>query len=106
MANPRGQQRDKPFRDALRIEIAAAGEDHKALRQVAFALLEKASGGDIPAIKEIADRLDGKVPQAIIGGDEGDNPVQLAMIERRIVDANLNNPDSTSIQAATDAKPV
>jgi hypothetical protein len=37
----RGQQRDKPFQDALRMEIAAAGEDLKALRKVAKALLAK-----------------------------------------------------------------
>ena len=73
MANPRGQQRDKPFRDALRMEIAAAGEDHKALRLVASALIAKASEGDVPAIKEIADRLDGKVAQSIVGEDEDGN---------------------------------
>jgi hypothetical protein len=70
MANPRGQQRDKPFRDALRMEIASAGEDHKMLRFVASALIGKAAMGDVAAIKEIADRLDGKVPQAIGGSDE------------------------------------
>ena len=73
MANPRGQQRDKPFRDALRMEIADAGEDHKALRQVARALISKASEGDVPAIKEVADRLDGKVAQTIAGEDENGN---------------------------------
>jgi hypothetical protein len=56
MANPRGQQRDKPFRDALRMEIAAAGAGMKALRKIACALIEKAESGDIAAIKEIADR--------------------------------------------------
>ena len=75
MANPRGQQRDKPFRDALRMEIADAGEDRKELREVARALISKGKAGDVQAIKEIGDRLDGKVPQAHIGGDEGDNPL-------------------------------
>lgn len=85
MANPRGQQRDKPFRDALRMEIAAAGEDHKAMRAVAAALIGKAMMGDVPAIKEIADRLDGKVPQGIENGEDGAfNVVQ--RIERVIVD--------------------
>ena len=69
MANPRGQQRDKPFRDALRMEIAAAGEDHKALRKVARALLTKAAAGDVHAIREIGDRMDGKVAQAVVGDD-------------------------------------
>ena len=68
MANPRGQQRDKPFRDALRMEIAAAGEDHKALGR----WLErycKAAAGDVDAIREVGDRMDGKVAQALVGDD-------------------------------------
>ena len=70
MANPRGQQRDKPFRDALRMEIAAAGDDRKALRDVAKALIDKAKEGDVTAIRELGDRLDGKPAQAIGGDDE------------------------------------
>ncbi len=63
--NPGGARRTKPFYEALRIEIAAAGEDHRALRRVARALLEKAASGDTAAITALADRLDGKIPQAI-----------------------------------------
>lgn len=63
MANPRGQQRDKPFRDALRMEVAAAGEDLKELRKIARTLLNAAVQGDIQAVKEVADRLDGKPAQ-------------------------------------------
>ena len=75
MANPRGQQRDKPFRDALRMELAAAGEDHKALRAIARNLIQLAQVPEkeaLPSIAQIADRLDGKVPQAIVGDDEHD----------------------------------
>src|SRR5262249_24218716 len=72
MANPRGQQRDKPFRDALRMEIAAAGDDHKALRKVAWALLTKATAGHVHAIREGGDRMDGRGPQAITGDADGD----------------------------------
>lgn len=79
MGNPtsRGQQRDKPFRDALRMEISDADGDHKKLREIAGALIDKARSGDIPAIKEVADRLDGKPAQAIIGGDEDDPAIQV-----------------------------
>lgn len=61
------QNKDKPFRDALRMELAALGEDDpKALRGLARKLLTIASGEDgLPAIKEIADRLDGKPAQAV-----------------------------------------
>jgi hypothetical protein len=70
MANPRGQQRDKPYRDALRMELAAAGEDQRELRAIARAHIRAAAGGDMSAIKELADRLDGKPVQATeITGD-------------------------------------
>ena len=46
------------------MEIAAAGDDHKALRKIAAALLAKAANGDVPAINSLADRTDGKVAQA------------------------------------------
>ena len=82
MANPRGQQRDKPFRDALRMEIAAAGEDHKALRKVARALLTKAAAGDVHAIREIGDRMDGKVAQAVVGDDRS-GPIMIVTGVRR-----------------------
>ena len=75
MANPRGQQRAKLFRHALEIEIAALASDvnRKGLRMVAIKLIEMAESGDIQAIKELADRIDGKVPQAIAGIDEDEN---------------------------------
>lgn len=95
MANPRGQQRDKPFRDALRMEAALAekGEETPAprgsLRWIARQMLIRA-GEETAAAREIGDRLDGKPAQAIVGGDEDDNPVSvLHKIERVIV-----NPDN------------
>jgi hypothetical protein len=65
--------KDKPFRDALRMEISDADGDRKKLRAIAAALVAKASEGDVQAIKEVADRLDGKVAQAIVGEDENGN---------------------------------
>lgn len=79
-----GRKQEKPFRDALRMELAAAGEDHKALRRIARQLIASAEQGELQAIKELADRIDGKPAQAIIGGDEDDPPI--TVIERRIVD--------------------
>jgi hypothetical protein len=57
--------KDKPFRDALRMQLAAAGEDHKALRTIAQGLIDRAAEGDVAAIKEIADRLDGKPTRSV-----------------------------------------
>jgi hypothetical protein len=55
-----GQQRDKLFREALRMQLAQAGEDLKALREIADVLIGEAKAGNIQAIRELADRLDGK----------------------------------------------
>ena len=66
--NSRGQQRDKPYRDALRMELAAAeaaGNDMKTLRSIARKHIALADRGDIQAIRELADRLDGKPAQAV-----------------------------------------
>jgi hypothetical protein len=97
MANTqsRGQQRDKPFRDAIRMEaaLAEAGEETEAkpgsLRFIARELLKRAAA-ETAAAKEIGDRLDGKPAQAIIGGDEGDAPI-VHEIRRVIVPANAKS---------------
>ena len=62
--------KDKPFVEALRMEIASAGTDLKRLRTIAAKLLSLADQGDMQAINAIADRLDGKPAQAVeITGD-------------------------------------
>jgi hypothetical protein len=65
--NPLGRLSEKPFHDALRMEIKAAGKDHKALRKIARNLIKQAqkdSFDALPAINAIADRLDGKPAQS------------------------------------------
>lgn len=77
----------------LRVAIKEAhGEGGDKLRAVADALVTKALTGDVPAIKEIADRLDGKVPQAVIGGDEDDPAINMVTrVIREIVRPQPNN---------------
>ena len=61
--NPGGRPKQKPFAEALRMELAKVGKDHKALRRIARNLIRLAneeSRHALPAIKEIADRLDGR----------------------------------------------
>lgn len=79
-----GRKQEKPFRDALRMELAAAGDDNKALRRIAAALIARAEEADLVAIKEVADRIDGKVPQAVVGDDESD-PINLVTEIRRVI---------------------
>jgi hypothetical protein len=64
---------EKTFANMLRIAISEAhGEGGTRLRAVADALVLKAMDGDVPAIREVADRIDGKVPQAVVGDSEHD----------------------------------
>lgn len=75
--------KDKPFREALRAELDAAGKSGTTLRKVVKALLDQAAEGNTQAIREVADRLDGKVPQAIGGVDENENLTPLWSDEER-----------------------
>jgi hypothetical protein len=86
---PRGQQRDKPYREALRIELAAAGDDMKKLREIARAHIDKAAAGDMQAIKELADRLDGKPAQQLEHDTPGGTPIE--RIVHEIVHVNVDN---------------
>jgi hypothetical protein len=84
--------KEKSFANMLNIAIKEATEaGGTKLRAVADALIEKAMNGDVPAIKEIADRIDGKVPQAVVGDVESD-PISLVhVIERRLVRPNAGD---------------
>ena len=62
-ANPGGRRAEKPFFEAIKMELSAAGGNHKALREVARKLIEQAMLGEPWAIQMIADRLDGKPAQ-------------------------------------------
>jgi hypothetical protein len=82
----RGQQRDKPYREALRLELAemSDGEDLKKLRQIARAHIEAAAAGDMQAIKDLADRLDGK-PAQVLEHTEGIQPTTMRKLTYEIV---------------------
>ena len=111
-------RRAKPYADALRMEAAAlaalepgaelAKHPRGSLRAIAQVRLVRACDADGHAdSKEIADRLDGKVPQAIVGDDEHPG-VGLEVIQRTIVDAAhpVGDTNSEGVQASPGAKPV
>lgn len=93
MPNPLGGKPDKLMRDALSLELheeipdpelkikrgrgRPKGPVHmiKKLRLVARALVKAGIAGEIPAIREINDRMDGKIVQQISGPGEG--PIEL-----------------------------
>lgn len=89
--NPGGRPKTRPFKDALKKLIDESGVDGDNLRLIAQALITKASAGDVQAIKEIGDRLDGKVPQSIVGDDDEDPINVLHRIERVIVSPKNSN---------------
>lgn len=81
----KGGKPDKLMRDALLLELQSdsdqadsRGKKIKRLRLVARKLVDRAIEGDIPAIKEINERVDGKVAQAIVGDKDAD-PVQVSI---------------------------
>lgn len=67
---------------AMAIERAldkrGAADRRAALDELAAVLLEKAAEGDLSALKELGDRLDGKPAQAIVGSEDGP-PIQAAI---------------------------
>ena len=63
MGRPIGSMnREKPFNQALLMTLRS---NPVALRRIAAKLVEKAEQGELAAIREIADRLDGKPAQVI-----------------------------------------
>lgn len=74
-----GGKPDKMMRDALMLSLKREAERKdengmpvktKRLYMVADALVDCAIAGDVQAIKEINDRVDGRVPQALVGDSE------------------------------------
>jgi hypothetical protein len=62
--NPRGPALNKPWKDAIARAIKRREEkDPLALEKLADKLLREAAQGDITALKELGDRLDGKPKQ-------------------------------------------
>jgi hypothetical protein len=102
--NPRGQQRDKIYREALRLELAdmSEGVDLKKLRQIARAHIEKAASGDMQAIKELADRLDGRPGQNLDLSDP-DKPT-ITKIVHEFVHVNLSPEELSALNEAEELR--
>lgn len=67
--NPSGKAPGKVWIAAL--NRAVAQDDGEKLRAAAEKLIDLAVAGDVAALRELGDRLDGKVAQAITGADGG-----------------------------------
>lgn len=104
--NPNGQPKwVKPWRDAIRLAIARREQDNPhAIVDLAEKLLKAVDGGDVSAMKEFGDRVDGKVAQPVGGADDLPPQQHTHKIERLIVD--IANPDSEGVQAPAGPIPV
>lgn len=85
MGRPIGSvNREKPFNDALRIALK---RDPRRLPRIAEKLAEKAEDGDLAAIREIADRLDGKPGQFVDCSDVPIRQIPTAELYRMLEEA-------------------
>jgi len=62
--------KNKPWRDALEKELTG-NKNAAKLRKLARKMIEEAEEGNMQALKEIGDRLDGKPAQSIEGPGNG-----------------------------------
>lgn len=71
-------------------------QDPARAQALAEKLLTLAESGEAWAFKELIDRVDGKAPQPLVGGDEDDNPISLREIVIRAIDAADDRPPTES----------
>lgn len=62
---------------ALERRTVSRADGVKEIDALADELLKLVAAGDLGALKEFGDRMDGKPAQAIIGGDEDDAPLTI-----------------------------
>lgn len=83
MGAPLGNQNARKGKFAEAIDAAVHVEDPATRRRKLQAIAEKltsmAEAGDLGAIKEIGDRLDGKAHQSVAVGGDADNPLRLVI---------------------------
>jgi hypothetical protein len=73
------------------LDKRGCGDRLKALDELAEKLLVAVETGDLAALKEFGDRIDGKPAQAVtVSGDE-DSPLVISTIERKIVRPNTTD---------------
>lgn len=78
-AGNKNASKGKPWQAAIERALALRSrvDQKEALDTLAEKLLANCDQGDMAALKELGDRLDGKPAQAINLGGQDDNPVDL-----------------------------
>jgi hypothetical protein len=89
----RGPKSDKICADAVHRAVKRRLETEEGkpqkIERLADNLVNLGLEGDMAALREIGDRLDGKAPMGIQHSGDPDNPITL--IERRIVGEKVND---------------
>ena len=80
--NPTTMWRDEVMKAVCRLRSGDDRKKYKVLRLLAEKLMDRALDGDMTAMREIADRLDGKAVQSV----QVDKNIQVTHIEHSIVD--------------------
>ncbi len=76
MGRPVGSLQQKPFKDAIRKAILETDGDTRRLDRIARKLALLAEKGDLNAIREVMDRVDGRVTHTV-GGDQDTGPITI-----------------------------
>jgi hypothetical protein len=84
IGNRNARKETRIFGEELRKAIAQ--DDRKRIRQGIEVLLNKFAEGDLPTVKEIVDRTDGKAVQGLeVAGADGET-LTIEVIKRVVVD--------------------
>ena len=75
IGNKNAAKPNRLWGDAIRRAIAQ--NDSEKLRKAADALVKAAENGDVAALRELGDRLDGKAPQQITVSGDADEPLRI-----------------------------
>lgn len=87
--NPVGGKPDKLIRDALK---AAIRQEPQKLKRAAEKVLDEAADGNLHAMNFLAERIDGKAVQAVVGDDEH---APINVVTKMVVEF-VSKQDSTS----------
>ena len=97
-----GGRKDKLWRDALMVAIKRTDSEGRVmLAKIAQKVVEAACEGDMAAIKEIGDRIDGKAPQSLDVTTRHEQPVTEwtdADLERVIADRSASRAGASKPQ--------
>lgn len=77
LGNQNARKENRLWSETIRRVIAQ--NDSAKLRKAAEALVAAAEAGDIAALKELGDRIDGKAAQQVLIGGDGQEPLSVEL---------------------------